>query len=265
MNGNLFITTNSEKAAQVAAGVNFDKALRERGNVAAPFEFPVEKTGIFATLFPSDSTYHPLYEHDYKEIAQNLFGIETMKISEPEKHVLIAKAKDIVIGSYYRGAMASFYNTLIIMAIIICIKLYFSMGPDTPVPADGSHIIPIRDGKTQKIVTSINTLTIWSTIFKYSMYALSLMAVYKLVYANVWAQGEGEVYWQAFNGDLTTRLNNGDLPEKIMNSYGNVAEKEKDRIALAQFHSSTGNVSTGTNSFLGGVLGGIAGSVLMRR
>lgn len=260
MQNNLLIASNDKDIAQVSMGVRTAQALRERSYVNT-YEWIPEKEGLFATLFPSDATYHPLYAHDYKEIAQNLFGIETLKVSPEDKKNYVAKAKDIVIGSYARGSMAGFYIALIIIAVVIMIKYYYQA---TLVNAltGASTSSTVNGVTTTGTVSASDASEKLDTIFKWVFIILGSYAAYCVIDAKVWAEGRGVAYWQAFNTDFTQRLDNGELPEKIMTDYGNQLEKEKDRAAMTQFHSNTGNVTTGQNSFLGAALGGLIGGLV---
>ncbi len=194
------------------------------------------KSGIISTVFPSESTWHPLYDHDYREIANDLFSISASKsLSDSQKQLLSQRVKDITIESYPRAAMGWFYKILIVCIIVLIIILYFG----------GS----LSDYKGTLIGLGVGIGIILAVIY---------------IYAEYWARGSGEAYWQEFNSDLTGKLRSGIMPNVILESYGARVDRERDRVALASVRrASSGNI--GSSSALGGFMGSMLGNLISGR
>lgn len=221
------IVTQDTGVAQAAIGMNTGKVLSFGFNDTS-YSLPDPNEGLIATLFPSDETWHPLYDHDYKEIAGHLFSIEGIPNATPEqKHMLVGKVQSIVVESYHHGAMAHVYWCIILLAICLFAQYYY---------------------KVDSFILSLMT------------YGFAIGAAGYWLYATTWARGAGTNYWTTFMSDLTSRLNVGTLPSKILQDYGADAEREKDRAALAR----AAPASTGSGSFLGAALGALAGTMIRR-
>lgn len=221
-----FISTDSQ-VAQAATGVNASKAMSF--NFPPPSYILAEpQEGIIGTLFPSDNTWHSLYEHDYKEIASHLFSIQGAVGADEQKLMMVNRVKDIVIESYHHGAMAHLYWCVIIVAILCFIKFYYGVE---------------------------------SSMLTYLIIGTAVVGGCYWIYAATAARGQGLAYWNTFMADLTSKLSSGTLPSKILVDYGADAEREKDRLAMATATRSTQN-SGGGSSFLGAALGAIAGMAL---
>jgi hypothetical protein len=98
------LAPQNDATTQAISGVNTSVTM-SFAPVTGEYVFPEVKTGLVADLFPSDDTWHPLYNHDYKEIAGHLFSIEGMKVPVEQKHALVDKVRQVTIESYHHGAM----------------------------------------------------------------------------------------------------------------------------------------------------------------
>lgn len=211
---------------QAAAGIDTRKAMSFDVS-GGDYSLPDPQTGIIATLFPGDSTWHSLYDNDYKEVAGHLFSIEGMKTSSEQKHIMVSKVKDIVIESYHHGAMARVYWSIIILAFMLFAKFYYKVESD---------------------------------LLDTAIIGVAVLAAGLWVYASTAAKGAGTSHWNTFMADLTSKLNTGKLPSMILQEYGADAERERDRAAIARARPA----STGSNSFLGAALGALAGTMISR-
>lgn len=212
---------------QAQMGMNTGKALSFEFNDTS-YSLPEPQEGIVATLFPGDTTWHSLYDHDPKEIAGHLFSIEGLKTASSEqKHIMVGRVKDIVVESYHHGAMAHTYWCIILLAFMLFAKFYYGVESDL-----------------------LNKVIIGTALLTGAMW----------LYATTSARGAGTAYWNTFMADLNSKLSTGTLPSKILQDYGADIERERDRAALARARPA----STGSNSFLGAALGALAGTMLSK-
>ena len=193
--------------------------------VAASFTWVEPKSGFFANVFPSDSTYHPLYNHDYLEITQNLAAAQSLPSEQQASRK--QAIKDIVVGSYYMGYMRVVYLALIILCVMVV--LYFLFKSNTWVY--GAGICAVIGG------------------IAYGA-------------AQVYGVGEGESYWVTFENDLKSRLQNKTLAQ-VEKEYDDERQQAANRDMLAK--ASTGNYVASNNSnmgtsFVAGLLGGLLAS-----
>ena len=216
----VIVSTADTNVAQAAIGMNAAKTMSFMPGTSE-YQFPAVKTGVFATLFPSDNTWHPLYDHNYKEIAGHLFSIEGMNVPPQQKQMYVEQVKDITIESYHVGAMAKVYWALIFVALLLFIKFFF--------------------GST-------------SPILHWMIAGALVIAGCYFIYAEIWAKGTGENYWSTFMSDMQAKLNSGSTPGSILKEYGADESREKDRIAM----SNASRGSSGSSSFLGAALGSMA-------
>jgi hypothetical protein len=228
MSANILLSNSNQNTADVSLGYNTARTVSAfQPDALAPYEFPEPKTGLFATVFPGESTWHSLYDHDYREIANHIFSIGTMEANEQQKQYLMSRVKNVTIDSYEQGAMGNFYKTLIVGSILLIILVYF----------ESSHVVVVG------LITAG-------------------LAAYFYIYATVFAKGYGETYWQTFYGDLNSKLQLGKLPGKILEEYGANVERERDRLAMARVQRASNNSAGSAGSaafgaFAGGLLGGM--------
>jgi hypothetical protein len=76
------------------------------------------KTGIIATLFPTDYTWHPLYNHSYSEITSNMNNARNSK-NTPQLELI----ENVVKQSYTVRARSGFIISSIITFILLIIVL----------------------------------------------------------------------------------------------------------------------------------------------
>ena len=218
---NVLINSTDQATSSVALGQNIGKALSASSLIGAPdYKFDEPKTGLFADLFPSESTWHPLYDHDYREIANHLFSIDTLNVPKEQKDYYIRRVREVTIESYERGAYGSLYKFLVFATIVLIIMLYFKS--------------------------------------EYTMYAVFITGVISLglyLYASVWARGAGETYWTTFSADLSSKINTGMMPNAILTAYGADFNREKDRLALSRVSSPSYSGPSMAGALVGGLLG----------
>jgi hypothetical protein len=214
--------------AQAAYGVNAAKSMSFNLNIA--YDLPEPKTGLIANLLPSDSNWHPLYDHGYKEIAGHLFSIQGLNKTENEKTAMNDKVKNIVIESYSKRANARMYWTIIILVLLWIIKFLFSIN---------------------------------NTVFNVILIGISIFAVGYNYYNISTAKGEGDNYWTTFASDFSGKVNSGITPSKILEGYGAQEQNEKDR-AMLQRSSNVSSTSLLSGSALGSFLGATAATIFKR-
>jgi hypothetical protein len=218
--GKAFNTLADNQAAQSGIRSNVFE-----NNIDSEYEWIEPKSGIFATVFPSDNTYHPLYNHDYLEITQHLANTEKIKDTNKRADVK-KKIKEVVVNSYYMGYMKGFYMSLIIVAVIIVLWLLFKSN--------------------------------------YLLYAAGIGVVaagYSYMQAEVYGVGEGTNYWSTYMSDLTARLQNNSL-EKVERDYMEIRQKDADRIMMERISSQRPVAPSVGTSFTAGLLGAVIGSRL---
>jgi len=222
--GDALLAVNQTNAAQSGLRVNavFDQTVQNE------YEWVEPKTGFFATVFPSDASWHPLYDHDYLEITQHLANAEKITDANKREHVK-KRIKEIVVESYPLRYMKNFYISLIIIAVIMVLWYLFK-----------------------------------SDYLLYGAGITALISGYLYMQAEVYGQGEGIDYWSTYMSDLSARLQNNSL-EKIERDYMEVRQKDADRAMIQKISTTqpaaTGSVGSGMgNSFAAGLLGGILGA-----
>ncbi len=216
------VVVSGDKVGQLAVGYNADAALGSYNlNAMPPYTFPEVKTGLIATVFPSDSTWHPLYDHDYKELANHLFSIDTLQIPPEQKQALVNNVKSVTVESYRHGAMATMYKILIVGTLLVLFLLY----------VNSPYVI-------------------------HAGACTAFLAFCAWVSAEYYAKGTGEAYWQTFSSDLNSRIRTGKLPGKILEEYGADLERERDRAALQRVNARP---NQGGSTMLGALVGSAVG------
>jgi hypothetical protein len=185
--------------------------------------FTEPKTGILASVFPSENTWHSLYDHDYREIANHVFSIGTAQLPDSEKQRLLGRVRDVTIDSYVQGAMGWFYKILIVGVLVLIVMVYID--------------------KTTGVVPVI--------------FITGALAAAVYVYATVYAKGRGEAYWQEFSVDLNSRTRTGRLPGEILKDYGADVERERDRAAMSRVSNAGPSGSAAAGALVGGLLSGL--------
>jgi len=99
-------TQGDPAAASVVLGYNTQNALNALSGISVPeYSFQEPKTGITATIFPGENTWHSLYDHDYRELANHIFSIGSMKADQATKNSLTSRVKEVTIQSYEQASM----------------------------------------------------------------------------------------------------------------------------------------------------------------
>ena len=221
--------TSDNTVAQVSTGYKSSQAMSSfNAGTMGTYSFPEPKTGLLATIAPSESTWHPLYSHDYREIANHIFsinGLPESSYSADQKQALNNQVKGVVIQSYKQAAMSRCYQIVIIGVLIMLYLLYIN------------------------------------TTVKYVLAATVVLAALAWVNAEYYAYGTGEAYWNEFSIDLNSKLQSGMLQGKILEEYANDVNKQLDRAALASQSRGSGYRNTGS-SFSGAVVGSLLTNAL---
>lgn len=223
----------SQDNAQFAASTGLSasgvaNSLNSLGGLT-PYTWTEPKTGIIATLLPGDGTWHPLYDHDYVEIANHMVDVlGSPNFDQPTKTQLLGRIKDVTIESYEVKTMGYFYQ-LLIAGIVIGIVL----------------------------------LILGFSVFEYPKIILVWLAFLGCIfgYSKLKSRPDGEAYWTTFISDFTSKANSGMTPAKILESYGSDLNREKDRASMARANANH-NQSSGTLPFVGAMAGSFIGNML---
>ncbi len=229
MSNVLINAPNDPTVASVALGYNTQAAANALSAISIPeYTFPEPKTGLVATVFPGENTWHSLYDHDYREIANHLFSIGSMNVDQNTKTALANKVKEVTIQSYEMSAMGMFYKIVIVSIIVLLILIFVqNSNPGKKMPLFEVGIVG------------------------------AILAVGALLYAKLFAKGAGESYWQQFSSDLNGKITTGRLPGDILKEYGADVERERDRAAMARVQRAGLTVAPATGALIGGLLGGM--------
>lgn len=219
--GQSMVTLGQMNAAQ--QGVNINQVMGSTFDpYMATYTFPPEKTGLVATLFPSDSTWHPLCNNDKLEIANHMFSIEGSNMDQASKNVAYAKVKDIVERAPEVKAMGVTYVLLIVCTILLLIA-------------------KLAD----------------STLFMWVGFIAGGIALINYVYARFWARGAGVNQWTNFVSDFTSDRQSGMNKLGILKKYADEVRADKDRAASIEMRHSGYGGSSGTNAFAGAAIGSL--------
>lgn len=192
---------------QAVAGIRTDVAFDAGSNISPGYLLPKPKTGLIATLFPSDNTWHPLFKHDYSEITENLVAIEAAELPDTQTRELQEQVAQTVKDSYVVRAKAGFYMSCILFVVILLIFAAYSTST----------------GK-------------W---FHKGLIAVgigALLVAASAIYINYVAKGKGESYWAEYSADLAAKMRSGQMLHEILKQYDEQNQRDMDRnvMALAQ-------------------------------
>jgi len=195
--------TNSNTLGAVT-GVRSNQLNTFNSSLLGPYTFPKPKTGLIATIFPSENTVHPLFNHDYLEIATQIYAVmEAPNITN--KQEVITEVRDVVVNSYVQSATARIYQILIVGTLLLIFLIYI-----------GKNV----------------TFVVIGTV------VLAALAWYDAEYN---APGRGTTYWNEFYTDFNTKSNSFEK-FKVLEMYSNDKNKQLDReTALAQSRSGYRN------------------------
>lgn len=219
MSANVLLGNSSQESADVALGYSAKNASNFASNMGtlAEYSFPEPKTGIIAKVFPSESTWHNLYDHNYAEITQQLISADKAGLSNAKKRI-----GEVVTESYYVTAMGNLYKFLVAIAVISII-----------------------------ILLSGGSLLNWPKFYIIS----AIIAASLYGYAEIFAKGRGEAYWQEYQADVQSKAAVGMMPAQMLEVYRQDANKEKDRAALTASASRSSGLSTGLFAAAGSFFG----------
>lgn len=235
-------TQGDPAAASVALGYNTQNALNALSGISVPeYSFQEPKTGITATIFPGENTWHSLYDHDYRELANHIFSIGSMKADQATKNYLTSRVKEVTIQSYEQASMGWFYKILIVGVLVLIVMLYLD--------SQNANMQVTVDGQTAKTPSKLPILEVGIVV--------GLLAAAAYLHATIWARGAGEAYWQDFSSDLNGKIMTGRLPGDILKEYGANAERERDRLAMARIQQSGVSGSAASGALVGGLLAGM--------
>ena len=220
----------SDTTVQAVSGINAAQTMKSFNvGTMGQYSFPEPKTGILATIAPSESTLHPLFKHNYHEIANHIFSINGLdSYSQDQKQIMNNKVRDVVIQSYEQAAMAHVYQIVIIGTLLMIFLLYINV------------------------------------TIKYVFGVTVVLAALSWVYAKYYARGTGESYWNEFSIDLNSKLQSGMLPNKILEEYKTDVNKQLDRAALSSQNRNPGSGYPTSGSFAGAAFGAVAANLLNR-
>ena len=128
---------------QVQTGVSTEQAFAGLGgSFSRGYLLPEPKTGLIATVFPSDATWHPLFNHSYSEITENLVAIDSTNLDPSQKEDLQEKVGETVRQSYYVRARAGLIWAVVI-ALVICVIVWYTDSWETktsPIEIGRAHV-----------------------------------------------------------------------------------------------------------------------------
>lgn len=221
-NADQFAASSGVSAAGVASSLASMNGL-------SPYVWTEPKTGLLASVVPSDATWHPLFDHDYVEIANHMVDVlGSPNFDQQTKSTLLGRIKDVTIQSYEVRAMGYFYQ-LLIAGIVLGILALLLFGFN--------------------VMEYPKVIGVWMVI---------LGGIY--LYSTYWAKGAGESYWTTFISDFTSKRNAGLTPAKILESYGSDLNREKDRDAMARANANH-NQAGGMSPFVGAMAGSLIGNL----
>ena len=191
------------------------------------FQWVAPKTGIAASLFPSASTYHPLYDYTRSDLVGYLINIDKANIPDNMKQQYRNEIKNIVESVPKLAAMSTFY-ILCIIALII----YLVVGTEYP-----------------KVLGTVVVL-----------------GILQLGYAMFMAEGTGVNNWMDFSNQVASRQATGQTLEAVMRGFVEEENRDKDRMAMQQMNNRNNNNNYNNNSnngfasFTGAAFGSMLGS-----
>jgi len=202
------IVANSDptfaKVAQIQTGANVDIALSAM-IPQGKYEWREPKTGIIANMYPSDNTWHHLYNNDDLEILDTQIAIQENKTLEPaEKLRINDRIKAVVQAAPYVKAMGTFYGSLTMVALMYLVYVYIVPMFDPPIPPAATIPPPSlpnmptpQPGIKEKMTNRNTDLSFRGIVQVIGALALA-NSVYYLVYAQTSAVGEGEARWNEY-------------------------------------------------------------------
>jgi hypothetical protein len=189
------------------------------------FEWIEAPITSFGYIWANDYTYHPLLNNTNYEIAYNLYNIEKQNLSVDEKQKYNAKVKKIVTEAPYIKAMSWFYCLMILTIILLIIKFI--------------------SGVNMNIVLLIT----------------GGIALISLLYAMIFAKGVGDNTWIEFIAKYNASSGAGANSEAILKSF----KGDDDRVEMmTQMKYSNNRNNSGSDGFLGALIGSLAGSYLKK-
>ena len=85
----------------LAQGIDVDAVQSSaKAGISVGYQLTKPKTGLVATLFPSDANWHPLYNHNYAEITENMIALEATVTNKEKKEQKMEEVGRIVRRSY---------------------------------------------------------------------------------------------------------------------------------------------------------------------
>ena len=206
------------------SGLN-PNAIEQNIRISSSWRAP--KTGFFATFFPSEETWHPLYKNTNYEIMRNITG----QMSDPTSEIdfkLYKNVEDVVkeapLVKYFASASKLIFAIVIILILILI--LYMK--------------------KTSKI---------YMYILLGIVGILTIKASYNLVNYFVYAEGEGDNTWTTFATIVNSKIAAGKTNAKILEDFDIEEKGDKDRAVQASAMSSS-NSSGFWPSLIVGLLAG---------
>jgi hypothetical protein len=183
----------------------------------ANYSFKEPKTGFFATVFPSESTWHPLYDNNVLEVARHLASINDEKNDALENEIDDDKRKAIIRAAKYKTNML---EKIVKEAPIVHAKsrLIFSIV---------AFIIILI------VIFWLYTTGVMSGLF--ALGAISIAAAlpgYFLVKTLVIAPGDGENQWSDYSSRINSYRVSGDFTGAALAKLEESYLKDKANSAL---------------------------------
>jgi hypothetical protein len=217
------------KNQQVASGVNTSKAFDGDNTFSVGYFMPTPRSGIIASVFPSDANWHPLYNHNYSEITENLVAIESSNIDDDTKKHLKKQVGETVKMSYTVRAKSKFIVASVLFIVILLVVLAYSI--TTGNWGNTAALVALGVGSLMLITSGIMVFL---------------------------AKNKGSSYWSTYTADLNGKMGTGRMLHDILAIYEASEEREKDRDVMKV--AKRKNSSTTSSGLLGGLIGGILAS-----
>jgi hypothetical protein len=136
------------------------------------------KTGIIATIFPSESTWHSLYNHPFSEITSNIMA--TGKDNE---------IATIVKKSFIVKARARFIISAIITSILVLILAYTSWTKSNTPPEEKRKI------GLERLFSNGPNMYFWGAAL------MAIITIGSGAHLAFFAKNKGESFWDAYVDD----------------------------------------------------------------
>lgn len=204
------------------------------------YKLPEPNTGILATVFPTNTNWHTLYDHSYSEITNNFISIEGSANDDSTKKNLKKRVEQIVKKSYKVRYKSRLILSSLIFIIIIIIIAYSGMNS----------------------VKGVGVMSFGVRMFMYFIVGMSAISVIGSGFMLNQSDKTGSVYWNDYFTDLSSKIGQEHTLESISKIYNDNEQRDKDRKTKLEASRGRNNNRSGSSSFLGALAGSLISSKL---